>query len=175
MDLITKKDFDKVAEENIYYSTEDQARWGYFEVAIKWLKELDPKETLEVGPYSLPLDKEGHYVDRIDYGCKFGPRFVLHDVRKVPWPFEDKKFDVVIALQVWEHLTECQQKAFYELIRVSRHAIMSFPYRWPQGHEKDHVGIDKARISGWCLGQNPVKEFVVPSISERIIQLYRFE
>ncbi len=51
-----------------------------------------------------------------------------HDAIVVPWPIDDKAYDLFIALQVWEHLERKQKEAFEEVMRTSKAAILSFPY-----------------------------------------------
>ncbi len=174
MNLITREDYEKIITIEKYYRVGPPSeRWSYIEIALQWLKEMCPKKTLEVGAYIFPLDKNGWYIDIMDYSGRLGSRFVRHDARNTPWPFAYKEFDVVISLQVWEHLLGGQKKAFAELTRVGKSAILSLPYMWTDG-DADHIGIDKRVISEWFLGNFPSKEVIIPGIKNRIIQLYKF-
>lgn len=65
----------------------------------------------------------------------------LHDATITPCPIEDKAYDLLIALQVWEHLEGKQQDVFKEVMRVSKMAILSFPYKWKTSCPI-HSGID---------------------------------
>ncbi len=175
MNLITRADYDEIVKTERYYQIgPPNERWHYIVIAIRWLNELCPQKTLEIGAHVFPLDKDGRYVDIIDFSKRLGSHFVHHDITKVPWPFANKEFDVIMALQVWEHLEGDQKKAFLELTRVGKSAILSFPYMWLDGGP-GHVGIDKKTISNWCLGMIPIKEIIIPGVKNRIIQLYRFK
>ena len=105
-------------------------------------KDMDPTSVLEVGPYRVPLSLDSDVLDRRDFHT--GNTLILHDADDTPWPIEDKKYDLVIATQVWEHLKRpCE--AFAEVQRVSRSAILTFPYMWTSG-SKSHRDIDEKRI-----------------------------
>lgn len=79
-----------------------------------------------------------------------------HDPAHAPWPIPDKKYDMAVALQSWHALDGCQQKAFRELMRVSKQAILSFPYKWDLGEKDNRSGIDDERIAAWTLNVPPV-------------------
>ena len=78
----------------------------------------------------------------------------LWDARNTPWPIEDKKYDLFIALQVWEHLGDKQGDAFREVMRISRMAILSFPLGWNCPGDCHH-NITKEKISEWTLNMKP--------------------
>jgi hypothetical protein len=81
----------------------------------------------------------------------------------------DKYFDCFVALQVWEHL-ENHEQAFNEVMRISKTAILSFPYRWTHS-DKQHNNIDESVIAKWTCNIPPVH---VKKIKNRIIYLWRF-
>lgn len=60
-------------------------------------------------------------------------------------------FDLVLCLQVLEHLAEpapfCRK-----LLRTGRVAIISVPYRWPQGLCRYHLQdpVDEVKLQGWA-------------------------
>lgn len=57
-------------------------------------------------------------------------KVIQHNATEKPWPIANKQYDLFIALQVWERLDNKQSRAFREVMRVSRAAILSFPYLW---------------------------------------------
>ncbi len=66
-------------------------------------------------------------------------------------------FDLVLCLQVLEHIgpaAEFSQK----LLAAGQLAIVSVPYRWPEGICKHHVQdpVDEAKLQGWM--QQPLLE-----------------
>jgi hypothetical protein len=127
---------------------------------------------LELGPYLLPIVVGSDVMDRKPYlpGIKY-----LHDATKTPWPIKDKAYDLFIALQVWEHLCDrqgnYQKEAFREVMRISKMAILSFPYKW-KGGGKTHMGIDEKVISEWTLGVKPAFTQIV---SRRAIYFFIFD
>ena len=124
---------------------------------------------LELGPYKLPIVEGSDVMDKYAYlpHAKY-----IHDATVVPWPIKDKTYDLFIALQVWEHLGNRQQEAFKEVIRTSKMAILSFPYKWEKSASLSHVGIDDRIISEWTLGVKPVLRTVV---SKRAIYFFIFD
>ena len=89
-----------------------------------------------------------------------------------------------IALQVWEHLGNKQSRAFREVMRISRSAVLSFPYDWdcPKGNANypEHHRIDEELIGDWTLGVRPKDvtriERTGPEVSKgpRIIYYWEF-
>ena len=61
--------------------------------------------------------------------------------------------------EVWEHLGDHQAKAFQEVVRVARAAILSFPLLWdcPKDSHNypDHHMITDERIAEWTIGLKP--------------------
>ena len=90
-----------------------------------------------------------------------------HDIGKAPWPARDGEYDLVVALQVWEHLEGRQRQAFAEARRVGRRVLLSLPYLW-QCPGDCHHGIDDDMIFGWT-GERPAKMAVATG---RIVLLY---
>lgn len=85
-------------------------------------------------------------------------RFVLHDATQTPWPFEDKAYDLFLALQVFEHLGDRQPEAFREVRRVARHAIISLPIDWVTADPRDlHHQIAKERVLSWFAPVVPTR------------------
>lgn len=98
----------------------------------------------------------------------------LHDATVIPWPIADKEYDLFIALQVWEHLEGKQYEAFREVMRISKMAILTFPYLW--GCPKDdpnypsHYMINENIIAEWILNIDPVKTIKIPRTGKRVTQ-----
>ena len=64
-----------------------------------------------------------------------------------------------------------QQEAFAEVMRISKNALLSFPYKWNQPGNVHH-GIDENKINVWTLGVEPKK---VEKSGTRILYLFNFE
>ncbi len=164
MEPINYEDFRKLEAVHPYYAN----RWKYLSAAAEWVKELNPGSVLELGPNRLPLVKGSDTMDRINVlpGLTYH-----HDASMLPWPVKKKPYDLFIALQVWEHLGAAQKAAFQEVMRISRAAIMSFPYKWPAGHGC-HSEIDDDVIASWTLHVIPRK---VLQVGKRILYLFVFQ
>jgi hypothetical protein len=69
----------------------------------------------------------------------------------------DVRFDLVLCLQVLEHLAD--PKPFCrKLLATGRIVIVSVPYRWPQGLCRYHLQdpVDEAKLLGWA-GQHALE------------------
>jgi len=92
----------------------------------------------------------------------------------------EEKFDIVTCFQVLEHISEVERFA-KKLFEVSDKVLISVPYLWPKGVEKDHVNdpVDTEKLLQWT-GRVPSYSIVVPEplrkpskgISERLICYY---
>jgi hypothetical protein len=164
---ITRAEFESLLEEYPfllcpYY----HGRWDYFEKTIEMAKGESPQTILEIGPNLIPLFPKADIMDINNLRS----RYYRHDATKVPWPISDSKYDLVIALQVWEHLRDKQKQAFAEVKRVSKAAILSFPYKWYMPGDVHHM-IDEKIIADWTLYMKPCR---VEKVGSRIIYLFRF-
>ena len=119
------------------------------------------ERVLELGCAGLALF---HGSDTMDVAVETQPTF-LWDATETPWPIADKTYDVFVALQVFEHLLGKQQAVFAEVMRVSRQAILSVPFKWKDTNLPDHNDIDERVIAQWTLG--------VPSRSTHIVSRNR--
>lgn len=140
---MNRRAFRKLVARDPYY----KGRWGYMRTAQAWVRRLRAKKILEIGTRRVPLFKHSDSLDeiwheRITY---------LHDARKVPWPIPSKRYDIVVALQVWEHLGSRQRIAFSQVRRIARMAIISIPYKWNCPGDPHH-GIDDAVMRRWTGG-----------------------
>ena len=171
---ITRLEHDELAASDDYFGPH---RWAYYKVAIDLAMSERPKRVLELGPYKLPLF---HDCDVMDIRPELGAKYE-HDGNITPWPVADKFYDVFLGLQVWEHLDYdppfSQRRAFEEVRRVSRCAILSFPYLWHRPKNQRHHMIDSATIESWTNGHRPsIRPIMVPSTgkNQRIIYLWHF-
>jgi SAM-dependent methyltransferase len=147
---LTRESFKKrVIKINIPYWNEGwRYRWLYMKIVIQWMQEIRPRRILEAGSSKMPLNTVSYLFD-----------LPQHDLNKIPYPFQDKFFDIAVALQVWEHLDK-QAEAFREFARISKNIILSFPYRWDFGDNK-HRGIDDKKILTWSCGIKPDRSTVI--------------
>jgi len=164
-------------------------RWSYYGPVIELITELSIKNALELGPGKITMIKNCDVMVKPDDDFWGKPdknvsKIIQHDATEKPWPIKDKEYDLFIALQVWEHLNSRQTKAFREVMRISKMAILSFPYNWncpkDNANYPEHHMIDKELIGDWTLNIEPIKFLEIPSTSEkvsrgpRLIYLWKF-
>ncbi len=185
--LMTKEDFQKLlgGERGRYY----EGRWEYFKEVIEIIKNENIESVLEIGPAQEPIVKNCDVMVKPEDDMWGRPKNTfskeyIHDATEKPWPIKDKQYDLVIALQVWEHLEDKQKQAFQEVMRVAKMAIMSFPYMWDcpkdsRNYPAHHL-IDEKIIADWTLNVKPEKVIKIPrtgpevSKGPRIIYFWKF-
>ena len=185
MDCITYNEFLELSRPREEYYA---GRWTYFREVIKLARELGPSSVLELGPALFTVVKGSDIMRKPEIDIWGAPANIqsmeyLHDATVTPWPV-DKKYDLFIALQVFEHLTGCQARAFQEVKRIARHAILSLPYKWDcpkdNANYPEHHMIDENTILEWTKGERPQKWVYIErtgiqvSKGERIIGLWKF-
>lgn len=164
-------------------------RWEYYKEVIRIIEKQEIKTVLELGPGFLPLIKTGDIMlspeeDHFGRPGNFAGEVIVHDATIKPWPIQDQQYDLLIALQVWEHLDNKQTRAFREVMRVSKKAILSFPFEWTGGLEKPshraHRDIDRELIADWTLNIPPTEIIEIPrtgpsfSKGKRLIYYWAF-
>jgi hypothetical protein len=87
----------------------------------------------------------------------------------------DVHFDLVLCLQVLEHLAEPATFA-RKLLATGSTVIVSVPYRWPRGYYPPHVQdpVDEDALQAWT-GRTPVETRIVTDDLQRLIAVYRSE
>jgi hypothetical protein len=188
MDTMTFDDYQALLNGTVgdYYA----GRWEYFSVVIDMVQRHNPTSVLELGPgrhtmvYNCDImvnpedDKWGRPINEVGQTC-------LHDATEKPWPIPDKAYDLFIALQVWEHLSNKQSRAFREVMRISKAAILSFPYLWDcpkdNANYPEHHQIDEELIADWTLNIKPEQVVRIVRTGDRvskgprIIYYWKFE
>lgn len=91
------------------------------------------------------------------------------------WPISDQSYDLVIALQVWEHLGDRQVEAFAELPRIARYAILSLPYKCRRRSNPSHSNIDDAVVRRWTGGLVPLETIQLPLVGRHRRKIYLFD
>lgn len=164
---ITYSEYRRAAEQHRYL----KRRWSYYRETIAMAQRLAPRSVLEIGCRYTPLFPGG---ERLDYLAEFRPT-ILHDATVVPWPVANDAYDLVIALQVWEHLGNQQREAFAELPRIARYAILSVPYKWRRRSNPSHSGIDDAVVGRWSGGLRPLETIQLPLVGRHKRKIYLFD
>jgi len=136
----------------------------------------DGKQVLDVGPgRSDMLERLDWFERRVAVDRSYAPRRA--GVETVIADFldyrPDTRFDLVLCLEVLEHLEDPGPFA-RKLLASGRTVIISVPYRWPPGtwatHRQDPV--DEVKLLGWT-GRAPVATSIVADGRERLISVYR--
>lgn len=86
----------------------------------------------------------------------------------------DASFDLVLCLQVLEHLERPRPFA-RKLLATAPTAIVSVPHRWPPWTTDEHLHdpVDAAKLRAWT-GRDPVDASIVEDLGmERLIAVYR--
>jgi hypothetical protein len=187
IDIMTYEDYEELLKGpgSSYYI----GRWEYFKEVIEIIKSHSIRSVLEVGPGLLPIVKNSDVIINPEEDAFGRPqettgKVFTFDATIKPWPILDKQYDLFIALQVWEHLDNKQSRAFREVMRISKMAILSFPYLWDGGEEKPshraHRDIDRELIEDWTFNIKPEKIIEIPrtgsefSKGPRIIYFWKF-
>jgi len=155
-------------------------RIGYMRVAADEASRLidrdDLRTALELGPNLRSLIVGADVMDiREQDRLEAEGRRVVADARQAPWPFDDKAYDLFMALQVFEHLGDRQPEAFREVCRVARHAMLSLPIDWVMDDPRNcHHGLTNEKVLSWFAPVVPTRVLVGnPGRRKRL--LYVFE
>mgnify|MGYP000864645489 CR=1 FL=1 len=171
----------RVSELNdVYWADTWLGRWKYMYQVVKELKEINPKTILELGAYKVNLcnisDNMDLNIDFIDVN-NLNNKTYIQDATSLPWDIPDKYYDVFVGLQVFEHFeNKKQSEVFNEVMRVSKNAILSFPYMWNSPNDSMHHMINDETIKKWTNNIEPVKSIFinVPPTRRRIIFVFKF-
>jgi hypothetical protein len=148
---IAMREFDAMAQAFAYY----RGRWGYVSLACQEAGELIDTygltSALELGAHLRSIIVGADVMDRrIPPELEAEGQAIVHDATKVPWPIEEKRYGLFVALQVFEHLRDRQIEAFAEVRRVARHAIVSLPIDWVMDDPTNcHHQISHERALEW--------------------------
>ncbi len=168
---LTKEKYLSIIEslKSNYWNEGKDYRWEYMSIVINELKKLNINIICEAGSSRIPLNSNSILI-----GLKedelVNEKGIIHNLDNFPYPFKNKEIDCFVALQVWEHL-ENQLKSFKEIQRISKYAILSFPYKWTYGDSK-HRGIDENIIAKWSDNLTPYK--IIHQVKNRIIYIWKF-
>jgi hypothetical protein len=152
-------------------------RWSYYGPVTELINSLEFSSALELGPGRITMVKGCDVMAKPDDDFWGRPetgvgKVILHDATEKPWPVADKQYDLFVALQVWEHLSNKQSRAFREVMRISRKAVLSFPYLWncPKNDPNypEHHMIDKELIGDWTLNVPPRKVIEIERTSPKV-------
>jgi len=174
METITYSEFLEYQKRNSYY----EGRWAYIEEVIKIVRERKPQSALELGPSLFTVIKNADIMHKPEIDMWGIPTNITsktypHDATIFPWPFEDRQYDMFVALQVFEHLYDKQAQAFQEAKRIAKSIVLSLPYKWDctkahAGYMPSHHMIDEDVILKWAGGERPAKTIYIDRAGEAI-------
>ncbi len=132
-------------------------RWSYHSIGVDILKNNNAKNILEIGTMGIKLCESS---DEMDFDVNSGWRIqepkYIHDARNTPWPIPNKKYDFVVALRVFHHLTPYQSLAFQEARRVAENIIIVAPNSYHQTKINSR-GINTSDVLDWNQGRSPTE------------------
>jgi len=167
MSYLTRDEFLKRVEASgsKYWQKGKNYRWQYMSYVIDILKEICPDDSklIEAGTSGMPLSDKSFLYEYPEYNLDVTP------FKKDGERIKTHEFDCFVALQVWEHLDN-QAAAFNEVMRISKSAILSFPYKWTWGDAR-HKGIDGKKIEQWTCGIVPES---IKIINHREVYVWKF-
>ncbi len=88
-----------------------------------------------------------------------------------------ERFDVVLCLQVLEHIPDAQRFAQRLLANAKHHVIVSVPYKWAADRSANHVHdpVDEGKMLSW-FGRQPISSRIARewkwTRTERMICVY---
>jgi hypothetical protein len=159
---------------------EERRHLLYYAEVLRLARHYCPnaRSVLDVGSNHSPFILQFNWIPRktsldIRSGAYLrGCRLLQGDFLTYPL---DRPFDLVICLQVLEHLDGPTPFA-RKLLATGATVIISVPYRWPQGMVSTHVQdpVDEAKLRGWA-GRDWVERQVVRERNgaERLIAVFR--
>lgn len=134
-------------------------RWNYHSRVLEILKGLyiaSPDHVLEMGTMGVTCVDDSQTIDYMDnWNFKGKKPTYIHDARVCPWPFENKQFDVFIALRVFQHLTPKQEDALMEAFRISKKIILVVPKHYSNKDFPESKGLTYRDYSGVLKGMHP--------------------
>lgn len=155
----TVKEFNKNPKQG-HWTTETNNRWDYFGRVVNLIKQLnvsDSSKILEMGTVGISCVTDSHTIDYSEHWDFAGknPTF-LHDARQIPWPIENKVYDLFIALRVYHHLAPVQKECLREAIRIAKKVIIVVPSSYEStGISINSKGITYADFVSYLDGIHP--------------------
>ena len=134
-------------------------RWDYHSRVVELVRSLNikiPGNVLEMGTMGVSCVENSDtidYLERWDFPGK-SPTYV-HDSRVTPWPIADKKYEIFIALRVFQHLTPSQMEATREAMRIARNVIIVVPDVYKNKAIPDSKGITYKEFVNFLDGIHP--------------------
>ncbi len=148
-------------------------RWEYHKSAIDFVRLCKPttaSDVLELCAKGVPVVKGSDTLDPTGkWAATASGAIHLHEPLKLPWPVADKRYTVLVALRVFQHLWPGQQECFLEARRVARNIVMVVPDQYWAPHQHDtSAGVTEAQLTEWNGGVPPTVSAILPGWIGRI-------
>jgi hypothetical protein len=166
----------RVLNRPVYWDTRRHFR--YYQEVVRLAREHVPEggKVVDVGAHEAELLRRLEWFER---RVALDIRYILPrpGVETVVADFNDfepnSRFDLVLCLQVLEHLAQPAPFA-RKLLETGRTVIITVPYKWPAGACETHVQdpVDEEKLRLWT-GRKPIEASIVDDGNERLIAVYR--
>jgi hypothetical protein len=134
-------------------------RWDYHDRVIAIIRSLsisDPQRILEMGTMGASLVKGSDSLDFDKWWDFPGKRPTYnHDARQLPWPVESGKYELFVALRVFQHLAPVQEQCFLEAKRIARRILLVVPREYRNEVHPHSRGITYGDLLKWNGGAAP--------------------
>lgn len=157
---------------------DERRRYRYYREVVRLARRHVPEggRVIDVGAKEVELLRQLSWFQSrvaLDTGYvmpRAGVETVIADFRDYE---PDGPFDLVLCLQVLEHLPQPEHFA-RKLLRTGRTVIISVPYRWPAEEHESHLHdpVDEAKLRTWT-GAEPIEASVVEDGKRRLVAVYR--
>jgi hypothetical protein len=157
---------------------EERKNWHYYQKVVELAREFAPQAhtVIEVGPRETPFLERVNWIpsktaiDRYFRPTIQGATNLQGDFLEFQPPH---RFDLVLCLQVLEHLEEPQPFAS-KLLETGNIVIVSVPYKWRKGYCKWHLQdpVDEAKLLSWTKKEWLRRVVVEDDGAERLIAVF---
>lgn len=170
---LTEENFKKVIKHNHHMD----GTWPVYEDAIITVKNIpDTEKVLEINPYKTPLVVQSDILDSNLENKKEYPiqvnNFYQQNLNHLPFPFEDKRYDLVIINNDYENLPtgEEYRLLFDEISRITVKLIIILPYQLTSNNNSTNM-VNEEKLDYWLRN----KKYSCQKIeNDRIIRIYEF-
>ena len=139
-----------------------------------------PKTILELGTMGMTFTNVSDVLDNDPHNVNPASthgNIIITDAANTPYSIgadtiPDHYYDMVIALQCFEHFGENQQIVYDEVKRIAKFAAISIPWKWNVPQDKEHHNINETHLKAWFnYPEFIVKEYV---LSMRKLMFFRY-
>lgn len=151
---------------------------NYYQTALGFVENLSGEGILDVGGWDTPMVLAGEFQNRLVVNLwkveERLPGVEYHIGDFLAWPA--RPFDVVLCLQVLEHLPDETVGGFAEkLFEIGmRRVVISVPYKWRRGASKNHLQdpVDEHKLQSWTGRDPTVSQIVTDGSMRRLVAAY---